>query len=189
MQEPDLRKCPFCGGDAILAKSDDDPPVYFAGCRDSRCRGYVVTLGGGLPLDAAAAAWNKRATVAVFSRPYPHSESHLLRNPEDLRGMANDIRVHAAWLKDAGAPAPAEGIGPTLEDAAASLDALAREREGGHLTVNLYGLDGKPVKAEAMDAVARIAPLLPHEGEARVCGMVVRRDFDRIRVWFAEDVK
>ncbi|MBP1589122.1 MAG: Lar family restriction alleviation protein [Kiritimatiellae bacterium] len=56
-----LKPCPFCGGKAVVARSDDEPPVFFAGCDTLWCRGSAVTLSHYRSPEEAAEAWNRRA--------------------------------------------------------------------------------------------------------------------------------
>ncbi len=59
-----LKACPFCGGKAVVARSDDEPPVYYAGCDSLWCRGSAVTFRHYASPEEAAEAWNRRTAAA-----------------------------------------------------------------------------------------------------------------------------
>ena len=65
MTTPNLKPCPFCGGNkTVICKTDyDDWDAYAVSCRYSDCHGAIFTLGYGyFPTEAEAiAAWNTRA--------------------------------------------------------------------------------------------------------------------------------
>ena len=65
MTEPDLKPCPFCGGDKnTICKTDyDGRDSYAVSCRYPECHGAIFTLGYGYfpTVDQAIAAWNTRA--------------------------------------------------------------------------------------------------------------------------------
>lgn len=65
MTKPDMKPCPFCGGDKnTICKTDYDGRDSFAvSCRYSDCHGAIFMLGYGYfpTADQAIAAWNTRA--------------------------------------------------------------------------------------------------------------------------------
>lgn len=65
MTQPDLKPCPFCGGDKnTICKTDyDGRDSYAVSCRYPECHGAIFTLGYGYfpTKDEAIAAWNTRA--------------------------------------------------------------------------------------------------------------------------------
>ena len=65
MTDPDLKPCPFCGGDKnTICKTDyDGRDSYAVSCRYPECHGAIFTLGYGYfpTKDQAIAAWNTRA--------------------------------------------------------------------------------------------------------------------------------
>jgi Lar family restriction alleviation protein len=65
MTAPDLKPCPFCGGDKnVICKTDyDGRDAYAVSCRYHECHGAIFTLGYGYfsNKDDAIAAWNTRA--------------------------------------------------------------------------------------------------------------------------------
>ena len=65
MTDPDLKPCPFCGGDKnTICKTDyDGKDSYAVSCRYPECHGAIFTLGYGYfpTKDEAIAAWNTRA--------------------------------------------------------------------------------------------------------------------------------
>jgi Lar family restriction alleviation protein len=65
MTQPDLKPCPFCGGDKnTICKTDyDGKDSYAMSCRYPECHGAIFTLGYGYfpTKDEAIAAWNTRA--------------------------------------------------------------------------------------------------------------------------------
>jgi len=123
----------------------------------------------------------------------PRSESHLLL-PVEVRRIAEALKEHNAWRRGEGkykwkgdgpspeAPMSAKELGLVIDEAVEVLEAVAEEREEKYLVFNFY-VRGKEVKAKALETAVRIAPFLPHEGEARVCGLLVTRNFDRIRIF------
>jgi Lar family restriction alleviation protein len=65
MTAPDLKPCPFCGGNkTVICKTDyDGGDAYAVSCRYPDCHGAIFTLGYGyfFTKDEAIAAWNTRA--------------------------------------------------------------------------------------------------------------------------------
>jgi Lar family restriction alleviation protein len=65
MTAPDLKPCPFCGGDKnMICKTDYDGwDSYAVSCRYPECHGSIFTLGYGYFATEveAIAAWNTRA--------------------------------------------------------------------------------------------------------------------------------
>tara|TARA_R110000868_G_scaffold12098_5_gene58608 strand:+ start:4378 stop:4704 length:327 start_codon:yes stop_codon:yes gene_type:complete len=65
IKAPDLKPCPFCGGDKnTICKTDyDGRDSYAVSCRYPECHGAIFTLGYGYfpTVDQAIAAWNTRA--------------------------------------------------------------------------------------------------------------------------------
>jgi len=65
MTAPDLKPCPFCGGDKnMICKTDyDGGDAYAVSCRYPECHGGIFMLGYGyFHTEAEAiAAWNTRA--------------------------------------------------------------------------------------------------------------------------------
>lgn len=65
MTKPDLKPCPFCGGDKnTICKTDyDGRDSYAVSCRYPECHGAIFTLGYGCfaTKDEAIAEWNTRA--------------------------------------------------------------------------------------------------------------------------------
>lgn len=58
MAEIELLPCPFCGGEAYLAKVGLPPYKYFVDCNDCECiLGLTECF---LTKEEAAAAWNRR---------------------------------------------------------------------------------------------------------------------------------
>jgi hypothetical protein len=65
MTKPDMKPCPFCGGDKnTICKTDYEGRDSFAvSCRYPVCHGAIFMLGYGYfpTADQAIAAWNTRA--------------------------------------------------------------------------------------------------------------------------------
>ncbi len=65
MTEPNLKPCPFCGGDKnVICKTDyGDGDAYAVSCRYMECHGAIFALGYGyFHTEAEAIAeWNTRA--------------------------------------------------------------------------------------------------------------------------------
>jgi hypothetical protein len=65
MSQPDMKPCPFCGGDKnTICKTDyDGKDSYAVSCRYPECHGAIFTLGYGYfpTVEQAIAAWNTRA--------------------------------------------------------------------------------------------------------------------------------
>lgn len=72
MTDPDLKPCPFCGGDKnTICKTDyDGRDSYAVSCRYPECHGAIFTLGYGYFADKAEAiaAWNTRAVDPAADR-------------------------------------------------------------------------------------------------------------------------
>jgi Lar family restriction alleviation protein len=90
MTKPDLKPCPFCGGDKnTICKTDyDGRDSYAVSCRYPECHGAIFTLGYGCfaTKDEAIAAWNTRAIDPATIR-----EAALCK--------AADV-VHKWWFDD-----------------------------------------------------------------------------------------
>jgi Lar family restriction alleviation protein len=65
MTAPDLKPCPFCGGDKnMICRTDyDGRDSYAVSCRYPECHGGIFMLGYGYfaDKDKAISAWNTRA--------------------------------------------------------------------------------------------------------------------------------
>ena len=67
MTKPDLKPCPFCGGEKhTICRTDydyDNKDAYAVSCRYHNCHGSIFRLGYGYfaTKDEAIAAWNTRA--------------------------------------------------------------------------------------------------------------------------------
>ena len=72
IKAPDLKPCPFCGGDKnTICKTDyDGRDSYAVSCRYPECHGAIFTLGYGYfpTVDQAIAAWNTRAVDHAADR-------------------------------------------------------------------------------------------------------------------------
>jgi len=72
MTTPDLKPCPFCGGDKnVICKTDyGDGDAYAVSCRYMECHGAIFTLGYGFFATEveAIAAWNTRAKPVPTKR-------------------------------------------------------------------------------------------------------------------------
>lgn len=66
MTDPDLKPCPFCGGDKLIICETDfgfeEQTVYAVSCRYPECHGgiYALSHGNFETKDEAIAAWNAR---------------------------------------------------------------------------------------------------------------------------------
>lgn len=80
-----LLPCPFCGGKAVVARSDDEPPVYFAGCESLWCRGSAVTLQHWRSPEEAAELWNRRAPGRTAA-PRPNGDGETAQRPNGQTG-------------------------------------------------------------------------------------------------------
>ena len=93
MTDPDLKPCPFCGGDKnTICKTDyDGKDSYAMSCRYPECHGAIFTLGYGYfpTKDQAVAAWNTRAVDPATIR-------------EDALREAADV-VYKWWFGDGNA--------------------------------------------------------------------------------------
>ena len=91
--KPDLKPCPFCGGDKnTICKTDyDGRDSYAVSCRYPECHGAIFTLGYGYfpTKDQAVAAWNTRAVDPATIR-------------EDALREAADV-VYKWWFGDGNA--------------------------------------------------------------------------------------
>jgi Lar family restriction alleviation protein len=74
MTEPDLKPCPFCGGEKhTICRTDydyDNKDAYAVSCRYHNCHGSIFSLGYGYfaTKDEAIAAWNTRAIDPATER-------------------------------------------------------------------------------------------------------------------------
>jgi Lar family restriction alleviation protein len=103
MTKPDLKPCPFCGGDKnTICKTDyDGRDSYAVSCRYPECHGAIFTLGYGCfaTKDEAIAAWNTRAIDPAVIRQAALREAAAV-----CIGVSNDIltqigREHERWMR------------------------------------------------------------------------------------------
>lgn len=103
MTEPDLKPCPFCGGDKnVICKTDyGDGDAYAVSCRYMECHGAIFTLSYGyFHTEAEAIAeWNTRAVDHAAIR-----EAALREAAAVCIGVSNDIltqigREHERWMR------------------------------------------------------------------------------------------
>jgi Lar family restriction alleviation protein len=96
MTAPDLKPCPFCGGDKnVICKTDyDGGNAYAVSCRYSECHGAIFTLGYGFfhTEAEAIAAWNTRAVDPAAIR-----DAALREAAEALSNLADDAVTELAY--------------------------------------------------------------------------------------------
>jgi len=96
MTQPDLKPCPFCGGDKnTICKTDyDGRDSYAVSCRYPECHGAIFTLGYGYfpTKDEAIAAWNTRAVDPATIR-----EAALREAAEALSNLADHAVTGLAY--------------------------------------------------------------------------------------------
>jgi Lar family restriction alleviation protein len=121
MTAPDLKPCPFCGGDKnMICKTDyDGGDAYAVSCRYMECHGAIFTLGYGYfhTETEAIAAWNDRAVDPAAIRVAALREAAAI-----CIGVSNDVftqigREHAPFMK------------ATAEDCAKTILALIGEKK------------------------------------------------------------
>ena len=65
MTAPELKPCPFCGGEAITSPSVVDRQVLYAHCKDHTCPGWTVSR-------CPPVRWNRRADLTAV-QPDPNA--------------------------------------------------------------------------------------------------------------------
>ncbi len=108
MTKPELKPCPFCGGDKnTICKTDyDGRDSYAVSCRYPECHGAIFTLGYGYfpTKDQAIAAWNTRAVDPAAIREAALREAvaecQTVRETAKLYGIPH-MAMGAATCRDA----------------------------------------------------------------------------------------
>jgi Lar family restriction alleviation protein len=106
MTAPELKPCPFCGGDKnVICKTDyDGRDSYAVSCRYPDCHGAIFTLGYGYfsTKDEAISAWNDR-----YSGPEDWIAEHKL-----FEAMLNEqaVVIRETVLREAAAVAEALAV-------------------------------------------------------------------------------
>ena len=84
--KPDLKPCPFCGGDKLIICETDfgfeEQTVYAVSCRYPECHGgiYALSHGNFETKDEAIAAWNTRAVDPAAIREVSEADNIAIRN-------------------------------------------------------------------------------------------------------------
>lgn len=123
----------------------------------------------------------------------------VVLNPVDLRQIAEGLKEHNDWRlgrndyawdgphPQNSMPFPPEKLEELLDEAVEALEAVAAEREGTHLNFSYWDPKLTAVEATTLALALRLAAQLPGDGEVRFGGMVLRRDFDRVRLFKDDD--
>ena len=125
---------------------------------------------------------------------YSRSYNPVL-HPVDLRRIAAGLKEHNEWRRGEGRyawdgehpqnamPFGPKKLGELIDEAVEALEAVAAEREGSHLNLSYWDAKLDKVSADDLASALRIAALLPRVGVVRFHGFLVRRDFDRVRLF------
>ena len=189
----DLLPCPFCGGKADIDYDGsvyDGTHVYCTEC-DIRTESYKTKTGSTWDVDAAIAAWNRRALPAAQPDPREAALRDIARQKKtdemdteydveyaDFEGGYNAIIDVARVALRAVQPAHVNET-PKSEHDTANMLTLTAERDRLAAAVDAVMADRKRIleerdrsfvmvmeRAERAEAeVARLTALLPHPGE------------------------
>jgi Lar family restriction alleviation protein len=129
MSAPELKPCPFCGGEAYIYETSQDSDMQI----QAQCKGCGAEIAFWLPWTAGAgqqasawldveARWNRRTTT----------KSEALRCPEVRTLLASAQKIHDLSCGD-GSPNEWESVtlelGAAMEDFVAAIDAVGAALE------------------------------------------------------------
>ena len=129
MTAPDLKPCPFCGGNkTVICKTDyGDGDAYAVSCRYHECHGAIFTLGYGyFSTEAEAiAAWNTRAIDPAAIREAALREAAALAEALAVKWWAE----YKDRLSPHCADPQYQGMSDGAGDAATAIEALIGEKK------------------------------------------------------------
>lgn len=129
MTTPELKPCPFCGGDKnVICKTDyDGGDAYAVSCRYPDCHGAIFTLGYGYfsTKDEAIAAWNTRAVDPAAIREAALREAVAVAEALAVKWWAE----YKDRLSPHCADPQYQGMSDGADDVATAIEALIGEKK------------------------------------------------------------
>lgn len=129
MTAPNLKPCPFCGGDKnVICKTDyDGGDAYAVSCRYHECHGAIFTLGYGYFADKAEAiaAWNTRAVDPAAIREAALREAAAVAEALAVKWWAE----YKDRLSPHNADPQYQGMSDGADDVATAIEALIGEQK------------------------------------------------------------
>lgn len=129
MTTPDLKPCPFCGGDKnVICKTDyGDGDAYAVSCRYMECHGAIFTLGYGYFHTEAEAIkeWNTRAVDPATIREAALREAAAVAEALSVKWWAE----YKDRLSPHRADPQYQGMSDGADDVATAILALIGEKK------------------------------------------------------------